>query len=102
MDAHPLDNAITKVGLASLARELAVTPPAIRKWQRAGRLPRTEWTGETNYAAKISALCDGAVTVDALKGPWPKWEPEQKRAPALANSAQGAMESVAAAAGQGA
>jgi len=58
-----------------LAAELGKTHQALRKWQRAGRLPRTDWTGETTYAEKISAVCQGEPSVAQLKGPWPKWEP---------------------------
>lgn len=68
---HPIEIAIQRVGLSRLARGLGLTAPAIRKWQRAGRLPRTEWTGETAYARKISQLCGGNPTVGQLKGPWP-------------------------------
>lgn len=82
-ESHPLEKAIAKVGLARLARTLEVTGPAIRKWQRAGRLPRTEWTGETDYAERISAACGGEPSAVQLKAPWPKWEP-----PAVQASAQ--------------
>lgn len=60
--AHPaLSQAIAIVGLSELARGLGVTYQAIRKWEAAGRLPRTEWTGETGYADKIVAMSGGAV-----------------------------------------
>ncbi len=72
-ESHPLETAIIKIGLAKLARELEVTPPAMRKWQRAGRMPRTEWTGETDYAKRIERLCDGAPSAEQLLKPWPKW-----------------------------
>jgi len=26
---------------------------AVKKWEKNGKLPRTEWSGETNYAEKI-------------------------------------------------
>lgn len=74
MSAHPIEVAISKVGLARLAACVGKTHQAIRKWQLAGRLPRTEWTGETAYAQKISEMCEGNPTVDQLKGPWPQWE----------------------------
>lgn len=33
-----------------------MTYQAVRKWEKT-RFPRTEWTGETEYAAKIAAAC---------------------------------------------
>lgn len=74
--SHPLQKAIARLGLYKLARELGLTHQALRKWQRMGRLPRTEWTGETNYAERIVALCADDVTVEELKGVWPAWPPE--------------------------
>lgn len=68
---HPIEQAIEKVGLVKLASHLGRTHQAIRKWQRAGRLPRTEWTGETQYAERISSVCGGSPSVEQLKGPWP-------------------------------
>lgn len=64
--SHPLQQAIELVGLTSLAKALGVSYQAVGKWRDAGRLPRTEWTGETNYAETIEALTQGAVTREAL------------------------------------
>lgn len=58
--------AVEIVGLAKLARACNVTYPAIRKWERAGRLPRTEWTGETNYSSVIEKETQGRVTREQL------------------------------------
>lgn len=66
MDSNLITEAVNVVGLKKLATELGVTYQAIRKWEKAGRLPRTEWTGETNYSAKIEQLTDGAITRDRL------------------------------------
>jgi len=52
MDSNLITEAVNVVGLKKLATELGVTYQAIRKWEKAGRLPRTEWTGETNYTVK--------------------------------------------------
>ena len=61
--SHPaLAKAIEIVGLSEMAKALDVTYQAIRKWEAQGRLPRTEWTGETQYATKIARLSKGAVT----------------------------------------
>lgn len=66
MNENLLTQAITLVGLGRLASELKVTYQAIRKWEKAGRLPRTEWTGETNYAGVIEKLTEGKVSRVAL------------------------------------
>jgi predicted site-specific integrase-resolvase len=66
MSANLITEAIEIVGLQPLADGLGVTYQAIRKWEKAGRLPRTEWTGETNYAALIERLTKRRVTRKAL------------------------------------
>lgn len=58
----PLSRAIEKVGLLPLAKALSLTYQALRRWEKQGRLPRTEWTGETDYARQIEVLTDGAVS----------------------------------------
>jgi DNA-binding transcriptional regulator YdaS (Cro superfamily) len=72
---HPIEEAVAHVGLAPLARALAVSTQAVRKWQTVGRMPRTEWTGETAYCAAIEALTEGKVTRAMLLAPWPAWQP---------------------------
>lgn len=66
MDTCPIQKVIDIVGLAPLARELGVTYQAIRRWQKQGRLPRTEWTGETEYASTMEKLSGGQVTREQL------------------------------------
>ena len=67
----PLSEAIQIVGLTKLAAGLSVSHQAVRKWQRAGRMPRTEWTGETWYGQRIEELTGKAVTRDRLLAKWP-------------------------------
>lgn len=63
----PLDEAIRRVGnMSVMARALGLTPKAVRKWKLARRLPRTEYTGETDYASRIERLTHGAVTRQQL------------------------------------
>lgn len=70
-------NALTRCvelagGPVALTRELnkrlprPVTYQAVMKWVRQGRLPRTEWTGETDYATALSAAVGGRVPRDEL------------------------------------
>ncbi|WP_334034729.1 hypothetical protein [Burkholderia cepacia] len=49
----------TKALNERIARPL--TYQAIKKWMARGRLPRTEWTGETHYAEAIENLTGGRV-----------------------------------------
>lgn len=49
--------AIATVGLQSVALACGVSYQAVRKWESKGRLPRTEYTGETDYATRIAAAC---------------------------------------------
>ena len=76
----PLQAAIDQVGLTRLARECKVSHQAVRKWQRARRLPRTEWTGETGYSGVIESLTEGHVTRDQLLAPWPQGEEQRDAA----------------------
>jgi hypothetical protein len=46
--------------------ERPVTYQAVKKWAAKGRLPRTEWTGETRYAVAIEQLTDRQVLRDEL------------------------------------
>jgi hypothetical protein len=78
---HPLKEAVELVGLGPLAKSLGLTYPAIRKWQRAGRMPRTEWTGETTYSVQIQALTGGKVTVARLMSKWPALEVLEEKQP---------------------
>lgn len=71
MERHPLSFVIERIGLGKLGAELRVSGQAIRKWEAAGRLPRTEWTGETRYAETIERLMGGEVTKAQLLAKWP-------------------------------
>lgn len=71
MNNDPIESAIELCGLGGLSKELGVSGQAIRKWQRARRMPRTEWTGETQYSQAIEKLTGGAVTRALLLAPWP-------------------------------
>lgn len=61
-----ITQAIELVGLQPLSQACGVTYQAVRKWEKRNRLPRTDWTGETNYAAAIETATRGAISKKAL------------------------------------
>lgn len=63
---EPLQKVIEIVGLSKLGSSLGVRYQSVLGWRERGRLPRTEWTGETNYAEQMEKLTAGAVTRDQL------------------------------------
>ena len=58
---EPLKDVISDYGWQVLSAELGVSPQAIRKWLVSGRLPRSEFSGETTYAQKIEAITKGGT-----------------------------------------
>jgi hypothetical protein len=56
---NALQKAIDGLGPYKIAKLVQRRGPSIYKWRESGRLPRTEWTGETNYAAAIVEACKG-------------------------------------------
>lgn len=48
------------------AAGITITPWAVNKWLRQGRLPRTEYTGETTYARVLAAAAGGQVSAEEL------------------------------------
>ncbi len=66
METNLITLAIEKVGLRPLADACGVSYQAIRKWERAGRLPRTDWTGETHYSQIIEQVTGGAISREEL------------------------------------
>lgn len=61
-----LNKAIKLLGAYKIARICGVRGPSVYKWIANGRLPRTEWTGETMYAQKIADASNGEISKDAL------------------------------------
>lgn len=63
----PLEKAVHEVGgVPACARICSISAPAVRKWRQRGRLPRTEYTGETQHAKRMAAASDGAFTAEWL------------------------------------
>jgi len=49
-----LSKAVTKAGSQKALGEICgVSQPTVFEWISKGKLPRTEWTNETNYSEKI-------------------------------------------------
>ena len=70
-----LEKAIEIIGgPLALGRCLGKSRQAVNKWRRLKRLPRTDWTGETNYAEQIEAATNGAVTREELLASLPRKE----------------------------
>lgn len=66
IDLTPVQQAIDALGSYKIAMRCGVKGPSVCKWRRVGRLPRTEWTGETDYATIISQMSDGRWTREEL------------------------------------
>ena len=66
MQENLISKAIELTGLRALAKICGVTPQALYKWEAKGRVPRTDWTGETDYASRIEEATKGQITRDQL------------------------------------
>jgi len=59
--------AVDKVGgPVAAAKACGIRRQAIDKWIAKGSLPRTDYTGETNYAEKLSEAAAGEFTAEWL------------------------------------
>jgi len=61
-----LKNLINQNGVCTVSKMVGVSHTSIRKWYQRGRLPRTDITGETQYAKLIEKATDGAVRAQDL------------------------------------
>lgn len=62
-----LKDAITKAGgIGKASQACEVSQRAIYKWLATGCLPRTDYTGETNYAQRLAAASSGQFTAEWL------------------------------------
>lgn len=52
--ACPIARCVALLGYSGVARICGVDQRAVRRWVSNGRLPRTEATGETNYAGALA------------------------------------------------
>ena len=62
-----LKSSIAKAGgVANAAAACGVSQRAVYKWLTAESLPRTDYTGETNYAQRLADASGGQFTADWL------------------------------------
>lgn len=61
-----LRKAIASIGVQKVSDRCKVSVRAVYKWCEKGVLPRTEYTGETNYAEQIEELSNGQYKKDQL------------------------------------
>lgn len=66
MKENLITQAIKVVGLTKLAKQCGVTYQSVRRWEQKARLPRSEWTGETDYATQIELATGGQITRSQL------------------------------------
>jgi len=53
-------------GPYAISKICGISNTTALRWKRQGHLPRTEWTGETDYATLIERATQGAVTRESL------------------------------------
>ena len=66
MNQKTLEDVIKTVRVSVVADVCGVSQRAIYKWMDNGKLPRTEYTGETNYAEKIAHASNGLYSADPI------------------------------------
>ncbi|WP_432480995.1 Cro/CI family transcriptional regulator [Moraxella sp. ZY200743] len=67
MSLNPVLKAIKHFGgRTQVAKITGVSYMAVKKWERNGCFPRTEYTGETHYAKTLSQESDGVLSVTEL------------------------------------
>ncbi|WP_404812627.1 YdaS family helix-turn-helix protein [Acidithiobacillus thiooxidans] len=69
----------------AVGRVCGVSGKAVMKWVGSGRLPRTEYTGETSYAQAVEHATNGRVTVEDLR-PEPPTSPSSRTYTSLSKS----------------
>lgn len=67
MQTTALEDVLKTVKVAVVARVCGLTPKAVYKWIERGSLPRTEFTGETDYAALIANASGGKYTATEIR-----------------------------------
>ena len=53
-------------GQAAVARACGIRQQSVFRWVHTGHLPRTEWTGETDYSSVLASMDGVSVTREEL------------------------------------
>ena len=61
-----IEEAVAEYGARFIAEACGVTRQAVERWVASGRMPWTDFIGQTNYAAGIEAATGGRVRKSAL------------------------------------
>lgn len=67
MNVITLGDVIKGVRVSVVADICGLTPKAVYKWIERGALPRTEFTGETDYAVKIAKASGGKYSASEIR-----------------------------------
>ena len=67
MNEVTLGDILRSVRVSVVAEVCGRTPKAIYKWIERGSLPRTEFTGETEYAEKIAKASGGKFSATQIR-----------------------------------
>lgn len=65
-DIKTIAEAVKEYGSKFIAEACGVSRQAVEKWVERGRMPRTDFTGETNYAEEIESATKKRVRKAAL------------------------------------
>lgn len=70
-DINMIDNPIVLAknelgSFSAISRACQVSRVTVTRWHQQGRLPRTDYTGETDYWKKIRNAANGALTKEQL------------------------------------
>jgi hypothetical protein len=69
MKTNLITKAIEIIGLNALAAACSVTRQAIRRWEKSGRVPRSDFTHETDYSGIIATETNQEITKLQLLDP---------------------------------
>jgi DNA-binding transcriptional regulator YiaG len=61
-----LEKTVNKIGLIHLSAYLNISHQSVKKWMNKNCLPRTEFTGETQYAQLIEKATGGKIKAKDL------------------------------------
>ncbi|MFW5410749.1 Cro/Cl family transcriptional regulator [Pectobacterium brasiliense] len=67
MSETTFGDVIKAVRVSVVAEVCGLTPKAVYKWLERGTLPRTEFTGETEYADKIAKASGGKFSAAQIR-----------------------------------